>query len=273
MSEITPGTLKSRLEERVASALACGALQPIDTGMTRITDSGIDFQVRWVSSLQRKASARAGGANYNPFLSPEPELTVGALGADHLALLNKYNVIDNHLLIVTREFEQQEQLPTRQELGLLWRCLAEYPSLAFYNGGETAGASQRHKHLQLIPLPPEGLPIQTLIERGETPPFDHRLLRIGDDCDAGKLFDYFVSLLDSLGIGAREQGGTLWQSAPYNLLLTRRWMLVVARGSECFRGISINAMGFAGSLFVREQEQIEWIRESGPLMVLRSVLR
>jgi len=273
MSEIPPGALKQRLQETVASALACGALQPIDTEMIRLHDAGIDFQIRWVSSLQRKASAGAGNARYNPFLQPEPELIVGALGVHHLALLNKFNVIDNHMLIVTRDFEQQEQLPTRQELGLLWRCLGEYPSLGFYNGGETAGASQRHKHLQLIPLPQEGVPIQALLDRGETLPFNHRLISMRDDCNEGTLFEQFVALLDSLGIGAREQAGTLWQSAPYNLLLTRRWMLVVARSRECFRGISINAMGFAGSLFVRDQEQIEWIRESGPLAVLRGVIR
>ena len=31
--------------------------------------------------------------------------------------------------------------------------LAEFDGLGFYNGGETAGASQPHKHLQIVPLP------------------------------------------------------------------------------------------------------------------------
>ncbi len=78
-----------------------------------------------------------------------------------MAILNKFNVVDNHLLIVTREFEQQRSLLTLRDFEALWRCLNEYDSLGFYNGGPEAGASQPHKHLQLVPLPlaPQGPPV------------------------------------------------------------------------------------------------------------------
>ena len=49
--------------------------------------------------------------------------------------------------------------------------------------------------------------------------------------------------------------------APYNLLVTRRWMLRVPRSRERFGTISINALGFAGSLFVRDEEEMQDLRD------------
>ena len=48
-------------------------------------------------------------------------------------------------------------------------------------------------------------------------------------------------------------------------------MLVVPRCAECWHGISINALAFAGSLFVRDREQLELIRRTGPLSILQAV--
>lgn len=61
------------------------------------------------------------------------------------------------------------------------------------------------------------------------------------------------------------------QSAPYNLLLTRGWMLLVPRLQECFDSISINALGFAGALFVKTKTQVDRLRQCGPLGALRGV--
>ena len=47
------------------------------------------------------------------------------------------------------------------------------------------------------------------------------------------------------------------QSAPYNLLATRRWMLLVPRSRDCFDSVPVNALGFAGSLFVRDEAQMQ----------------
>ena len=50
-------------------------------------------------------------------------------------------------------------------------------------------------------------------------------------------------------------------------------MLLVPRTTECVEGISINALGFAGSLVVRDAAQMETIRQLGPFEVLRRVAR
>jgi ATP adenylyltransferase len=48
-------------------------------------------------------------------------------------------------------------------------------------------------------------------------------------------------------------------------------MLLVPRSHECFETISVNALGFAGSLFVRDAEQLKTIDNRGPMTVLRRV--
>ncbi|WP_425442873.1 hypothetical protein [Solemya velesiana gill symbiont] len=165
-----------------------------------MAQDNIRFHVRWVSSLQRKAEAKTEGAarQENPLLPPEPELTVGEITPTHLGVLNKLNVIDNHLLIVTRTFEPQDSLLNETDFEALCCCLTEFPSLGFYNGGEVAGASQRHKHLQLVPLPlSEGaaeLPTQPLLDSVTTReqvtripelPFSNGFVRFDEPVTAG----------------------------------------------------------------------------------------
>jgi ATP adenylyltransferase len=58
---------------------------------------------------------------------------------------------------------------------------------------------------------------------------------------------------------------------PYNLLVTRRWMLMVPRRRESFDGVSINALGFAGSILIRNKGQWEAVQRAGPIGVLRGV--
>lgn len=60
----------------------------------------------------------------------------------------------------------------------------------------------------------------------------------------------------------------------YNLLLTPRWLLVVPRAAECAAmagaDVSVNALGFAGSLFVRDEAQLAAVA-ADPMAVLARV--
>jgi ATP adenylyltransferase len=152
------GTLWDMIQQRTQVALQCKALQPIETKQIIPSDHGVDFLVRQVSSLARKAKLKQligsrAATGLNPFLPYDPALFVCDVSDNYICLLNKFNVIDNHVLIVTRKFEHQENLLTEADFAEWWRCMNEFNSLAFYNGGVIAGASQTHKHMQLIPLP------------------------------------------------------------------------------------------------------------------------
>ena len=90
---------------------------------------------------------------FDPFLPYEPDMFVADISPTHVCLLNKFNVIDHHLLVVTRAFEEQDAAINAADFAALWACMTEVDGLAFYNAGKRAGASQRHKHLQIAPLP------------------------------------------------------------------------------------------------------------------------
>jgi len=286
------GSLQAALNRTTRSALACGALQPIETEQVTVHDGGVGFLVRVVSSLRRKEAERRPTLRTgpkppprNPFLPPEPELTVAEVSRTHVAVLNKFNVLDHHLLIVTRTFEHQETLLTVDDFRALFACMAEHKALGFYNGGQIAGASQPHKHLQLVPLPfaPQGppVPMEPMLRgtgsRCPGLPFPHAFGRVSGSiakttlATADEAQGLYLGLLAELGIGSETREGRSWQSAPYNLLIADDWMLAVPRTAEFFRDISVNALGFAGSLFVKDRGQLEMVCGEGPMRVLQAV--
>lgn len=59
----------------------------------------------------------------NPFLPYEEDLFVADLSDTHLLLLNKFNVVAHHLLVVTRQFEPQSDLVNAADLDAAWKVL------------------------------------------------------------------------------------------------------------------------------------------------------
>jgi ATP adenylyltransferase len=286
---LEPGTLWPLLLERTANARQCGAIHSIPTTSETIEHGGIAFHMRIVTPLEKKQAAQAAQLGANPFLPYDPELLVAEISPTHVALLNKFNVVDHHLLIVTRAFEDQQTLLTREDCEALLTCLVEIDGLGFYNAGPAAGASQPHKHLQLIPLPAATgprLPIEPLLRSvrmagvtGIAPglPFLHACALMNPEWldprqdGAALLVDCYHSLLQATRLSIRLEAGKPVASAPYNLLVTRHWLLLVPRSEECFEGISINALGFAGALLVRNEAQLAMLRKQGPMTALQRV--
>lgn len=191
--------------ERTNHALRCGALEPIRTETRYLEERGIQFIVRILAHLERKTrtnKAQQGARSdetCDPFLPYDKELFVAELSESHVCLLNKFNVVDHHLLIVTRAFEEQETLLNRKDFDALLPCMAEIDGLAFYNGEKAAGASQRHKHLQLVPLPlgPQAAPVP--IE----PLLGHAWFRRAWGEVPGLGFKHALARLDPVGLRSR----------------------------------------------------------------------
>jgi ATP adenylyltransferase len=293
-----PGTLWAMVEARTTQAIERGAIRTIPTHSELVEQGGVNFLIRIVSSLARKAqanveqqrSAVATHTTLNPFLPYDPDLFVADISDTHVCLLNKFNVLGHHILMVTRSFQEQESLLTLSDFEALLLCLREYEGLAFYNAGEAAGASQRHKHLQLVPLPltaevPE-VPIEPLLhtarfeaKMGVVPslPFLHVITRMNpqwiDSSGEGAqdMLQQYLDMLQRVGLSGTETGGETMRPRPYNLLVTREWMILVPRSTECFEGISVNALGFAGGFLVRDEEQFNLLKKNGPMAALQHV--
>lgn len=285
---LEPGTLWQNTIKRTKTALECGALQPISTSYEWVEQAGIKFLVRIVNNLNRKRKAtqkQSTNPQFNPFLPYEEALFVSDISPTHLCLLNKYNVVAHHILIVTRFFEEQETWLNLTDFEALWLSLREIDGLAFYNAGRDAGASQRHKHLQLIPLPfaEDYTPVDTVIAatdwnsfgigRSSLYPFPHAIAKFNFSLSSTPLeiatiiLEIYHQLLEQVGLSVRGKK----QTGAYNLLATRQWMMIVPRVQESFESISVNSLGFAGALLVPNAEQLQRLKEMSPLTILEKV--
>jgi len=264
--------LEAALLQASARALAAGALQPIATRCELLTDEGVDFLLRVSALQQRKAAQRDARAASNPFLPYDPALFVGDLSQTHLVLLNKFKVMDGHALIVTRDFVDQESALDQSDFAALAATLIDMPRLVFYNAGVVAGASQRHRHLQLLPWPLQ--PGLAPVHPGawgppglRHAPFAHAWapLAAGDLLEPQRLLAHYQALLALQGLG-----GSAGYSG-YNLLVTRAWMMLVRRRAVGVDGLDLNALGFAGTILLRSDEALQQLRALGPMNLLRAV--
>jgi len=285
--DLVPGTLSASLIERTQHARRCGAIKFMPTRMEVIEQDGIPFQVRILESLIRKETAQGARRNANPFLPYDPNLFVSPISPTHIALLNKFNVVEHHMLIVTRTFEDQCSQLTQKDCEALLTVLTEIDGLVFYNAGQEAGASQSHKHLQLLALDAIGQPpIEPLFRFahpeemvGTVPRLPFRHAYAGMEADwtnpekvSGASFHAcYRQLLHAAGLSVEAATGSHAATAPYNLLVTRKWALLVPRSRECFEDISINALGFSGALLVKERHHLETLRRIRPFTALQHV--
>lgn len=257
-------TLLSSMRERARAALRSRALEPLPARLETLEDRGIRFAVRVADRVtpKERAAAEDRDRGRDPFLPYEKELFVEDVSPTHVALLNKFNVLDDHLLVVTRAFEEQESFLTLADFDALHRVMDALDALFFYNAGPRAGASQRHKHLQFVPRKSFPTPLETFYRAGRDLEFLFARAPI-EDLGADSLHATYLELLESIGHRA--------DPTAYNLLATRELVVALPRSRESARGISVNGLGFAGSLFVRSEQELARLRELGPASILRDV--
>ena len=293
---MNPSPFMQNLRQRTEQALASGDLNPLQTQETVIEDGSLSFVVRWAAALAVKDAAAPqesktvlpGGPrdpDFNPFLNPDPALTIGPMGDEHTIILNKFPVCLQHLVLARRVFAEQRSPLERSDFAVLAQLLSQEGGLGFYNGGPEAGASQRHMHVQWLPPVPGHASLQPLatglpadategtLQHHPGLPFAHVFVRVpvgkGKDVAAGAaaLHGGFEQACAALDL----QPGADGLMPPFNLLAGDGWLLVVPRLREHFEGVSLNALSFGGTLYVRQPEQVEPIRQAGPLQVLASV--
>lgn len=269
------------------AALASGALQPIESHEVSLSHNGLVFRVRRVKALEKKQELPGGprDPNFNPFLPPDPELTVGPVGEHHVAILNKYPVSLRHLVLARKTFAEQQEPLEPCDFQALAYVISACGGLGFHNGGTPAGASQRHKHVQWVPAAADN-PSLRMFRSVLDPdakehtvfihlqlPMRHCFVRVvaGQGRDearsAQSMMQAYQRALETLQLEADEQG----HLPAANMLVEDGWMLVVPRREEHYAGVSLNALSFGGVFYVRDEEQLEAIRQAGPLAALRAV--
>ncbi len=61
------------------------------------------------------------------------------------------------------------------------------------------------------------------------------------------------------------------RTAAFNLLATQRVLLLVPRSRERYGPVACNAVAFAGTLLVRSTEELDFVRSTGPMKILKEV--
>lgn len=288
------------VKQRSATALASGDLLPIITEQIDIQEQGLSFVVRWVSTLAAKDATKEGTANseqdttkvampggprdpdFNPFLNPDPELLIGPVGEHHVAILNKFPVCANHVVLACREFKEQLSPLALEDFSALATIMSGSGGLGFYNGGTQAGASQRHKHVQWLPTAegnaslrflvidfPDDIPEHSVIKH---PLFTFRHAFVKTQCGLGvAAATSAASMHKAFELASANLGFTvnsLGLLPPCNMLVEQGWMLVLPRQQEHVADVSVNALSYGGTLYVRQPEQVEPVRKMGPLAIL-----
>ena len=277
---MTSELLRKAMEVKVA-ATASGALVPLDTSLTHLMgERGSCFELRHLLSATPK-HLRASGPKPNPFLPWDQRLEVDRIGESHVVILNKYPVQTTHMLLITQDWQPQTGWLSMEDWRSLARVDAMTTGLWFFNSGPDAGASQPHRHLQLLPRSARERIcaredwFQRCAEGTTTSAQDPLLHRarvapIRSTLTAETLHQLYLALATDLGLGHPTTDDC--PRGAYNLLLSRQWMAMVRRGREGIHGFSVNALGFAGSLLSTEVSDLQWIQRAGPEALLQAVV-
>ncbi|MFN9071615.1 MAG: ATP adenylyltransferase, partial [Cyanobacteriota bacterium] len=209
-------------------ALETGDLVPLRTSEVQLEGLAPFVLRRLEGSPPRHLSVR--GPKPNPFLPWETPLEIGRLGSSHALILNKYPVQPAHLLLITQQWQPQAGWLGRADWRAVAHVAADTGGLWFFNSSAVAGASQPHRHLQLLPrqAPEPSCPLAPLLlaqlaGARPAPPWRHALSPRRDPLGGSDLPALDREHCLRLGLGQPESDPA--PLAAYNLLFDDDWFL------------------------------------------------
>ena len=124
-----------------------------------MTDANVSLQILYIPALAAKDKVPecmvlkdTNEVIGDPFIPPfAPGKLICELPPSHSLIYNKFHYVKNHLLIITKEFEDQFSSLTCEDWNQALLMIKTLKGMIFFNGGNNAGYSQRHKHMQVLP--------------------------------------------------------------------------------------------------------------------------
>lgn len=292
-----PTNLRQLISEATNNAIDNGKIETIAIAKPMyIMDNQIEFCISYAINESTKPVSISNNHNNNnnindPFQesSLEKSLIVSKIGKSHTLILNRFNTIKDHSLLITNNFIEQSLPLNKIDLDVWYWCISETNSLGFYNSNYLAGASVSHKHMQIIPMDElwiyrqedsiYPIPIDDVIipniENNIWTPYDstkrnlysiksvnfiHKIAVL-DDNNKKYIENIYNVLLSSI------------KTNSYNLIVTKSWCMIVPRSKREFSNeIGVNGFGFVGLLLGRNPSIIGTISDiGGPSKVLVDV--
>lgn len=211
----------------------------------------LQYQLRYCPALGKKPSNLKSDngpktPKPDPFENPSPELLIAQFppgNPTYNLILNKFPVIPNHFLLVTKDWQAQTDVLEKTDLEATYECLKAWDTdgdgsrsangsspkslFAFFNSGDDSGASQPHRHLQFLPVEAMRQPgseswhplIDLLTSQPTSPspsstpkfqhlsglPFAHFALPIPPNPSADTLYSIYITLYKAAAAATRGQ--------------------------------------------------------------------
>ncbi|PFH63108.1 hypothetical protein XA68_17752 [Ophiocordyceps unilateralis] len=152
-----PATLPELVTTAFSKARADGELLYFPTRVA-LLPVPMPFQLRFSPAFADKPKKpKTSSPPTDPFANPPASLYVGSVGPGHYVVLNKFAIVAEHFILATNEFQKQTELLALADLEATMACVRAYKQtkrglFAFFNSGEHSGASQPHRHIQLLPV-------------------------------------------------------------------------------------------------------------------------
>ena len=248
------------------------------TDITKNLYKGNDFIIRELDITKFKKNTLI-GPKINPFKPWDKILEIDSIGNSHQLILNKYPVQLGHVLLITNEWKEQNGWLDIKDWEAIKEVNKDTSGLWFFNSGPLAGASQPHRHIQLLRRDPSELScprekwilaLNNLNYKNEKFSKNIILKKFSKSLNEENIHEIYKDLSYNLGLG--DPRNDKKPKYPYNLIFTDRWMIIIKRKTDNLFGISINALGFAGYILVTENSDIKYLRELGPEKLLEDFL-
>lgn len=207
---------------------------------------------------------------------PDSRLKTAAVCNTHVLAFNRFCVFrPQYLLLTADSYRRQTELLDASDLKAAWAVLEALQTehFAIYNCGPVAGCSRLHKHLQIFPASPDFtlFPDRADLDLDRVPfrffwsRFEARDLSQSEG--RARLYGVYQRLVveAQAALDARQPSRDYF---PHNVVLTRRWIVVIPRCKQTFHDLSANAAGMCGMVWTATREQVTRWREEGPTRVL-----
>jgi len=265
--------------QKTKISLASKSLFPLNTkDITKNIYEGNDFLIRELDISKFRKNTLI-GPKINPFKPWDKILEIDPIGNNHQLILNKYPVQLGHVLLISNEWKEQNGWIDINDWEAIKKVNNDTTGLWFFNSGPIAGASQPHRHIQLLRRDPSELSCpreKWILEFGNVncnnDKFSKNLIlkKFSKSLNEENIHDIYKELSYKLGLGDPKINKK--PRYPYNLIFTNRWMLLIKRKADNLYGISINALGFAGYILVTEKSNINFLKKFGPEKLLENFL-
>tara|TARA_B100000579_G_scaffold370166_1_gene332046 strand:+ start:68 stop:904 length:837 start_codon:yes stop_codon:yes gene_type:complete len=262
-------------------AVKCGAVIPLNTVKYKSSEEYSDFELRFLKSPIPNYLIEY-GPKRNPFIPWDSRLEIQPVNAKHTLILNKYPVQLGHMLLITNIWKPQNGWLNEDDFEAIIDVDNDTTGLWFFNSSKEAGASQPHRHFQLLPrhyddrVCPRYEWFCSLLNNKNNlnSEISHcvsiRPRNKKNYSSSNDLFKSYKSMTNEMNIG--EIDIINQPLKPYNLIITTEWIALIIRKTDRSNGFNINALGFAGYFLGTKRSDVDTLIKFGPEKILKDVI-